>query len=93
MTIRQYLDRFIANRMVYCAVKTVRSYAGSIKAFLAYCCEEDLCQVFTNQSVQPAQIFVQIKKVPQPAYICKSQDFHAPPGAQTLDTLMKRYLS
>lgn len=105
MTIRQCYDRFISDRMVYCADKTIRtytmhlelflrwlsdtygpieqtgfeqlppsdniftgyilylrtkgscknvtirSYARSIKAFLAYCYEEDLCQVFTNQVV------------------------------------------
>ncbi len=103
MTIRQCFDRFIADRMVYCAAKTIhtytmhlglffrwisdtykpveqigfsdllpsdnlftgyilylrtkgscknvtiRSYARSVKAFLAYCYEEDLCQDYLKK--------------------------------------------
>ena len=107
MTIRQCYDRFISDRMVYCADKTIRtytmhlelflrwlsdtygpieqtgfeqlppsdniftgyilylrtkgscknvtirSYARSIKAFLAYCYEEDLCQDYLKKVKLP----------------------------------------
>ncbi len=107
MTIRQCYDRFIADRMVYCAAKTIhtytmhlglflrwisdsygpaeqtgfqdlppsdniftayilylrskgscknvtiRSYARSVKAFLAYCYEEDLCQDYLKKAKLP----------------------------------------
>lgn len=107
MTIRQCYDRFIADRMVYCAGKTIRtytmhlglflrwlsdtykpieqicfqdlppsdniftgyilhlrskgtcknvtirSYARSVKAFLAYCYEEDLCQDYLKKVKLP----------------------------------------
>ena len=40
------------------------------------------------QAVPLGKVSINAKKAPKPAYR-KPQDFHAPPGARTLDTLIK----